>query len=142
MEKIGLCSFLALALLAACSEDSSSKKSGVVRGPSTSIVRRSIPIRRSIPKDVNVKDVKPPAGAPTNKPVKSLAKKPSQFIYTKARCNIRRGPGTRYPITRRVTKGEKLEYIYLKGNWYKLKVAKGKPQEWVHKSIVVLPKKF
>ena len=139
MEKIGLWSFLALALLAACSEDSSPKKSGAARGPSTSIVRRSIPIRRSIPKDVYVK---PQAGTLTNKPVKSLAKKPSQFVYAKATCNIRRGPGTRYPITRRTTKGEKLEYISLKGNWYKLKVAKGKPQEWVHKSIVILPKRY
>ena len=136
MKKIGFCSFLTLALLAACSEDSSPKKSGAARGPSTCIVRRSIP------KDVDVKDVKPQAGAPTNKPVKLLAKKPSQFAYAKTRCNIRRGPGTRYPITRRATKGEKLEYISLKGNWYKLKVAKGKPQEWVHKSIVILPKRY
>jgi hypothetical protein len=39
-----------------------------------------------------------------------------------------------------VTKGEELEYISLEGNWYKLKVVEGKPQEWVHRSVVVLEK--
>jgi uncharacterized protein YgiM (DUF1202 family) len=61
----------------------------------------------------------------------------TRFVYAKTACNIRRGPGTRYPIIRRAAKGEKLEYVSLVGNWYKLKVKKGGPQEWVHKSVVI-----
>ena len=63
-------------------------------------------------------------------------KKPSRFVYARAACNIRSGPGTKYYIIRKAAKGEKLEYVSLEGNWYRLKVAKGKPQEWVHKSVV------
>jgi uncharacterized protein YgiM (DUF1202 family) len=116
MKKIVLSTLFALVLLVACSEDSSNRPKAVTE-TSTSI------IRRSIPKDA---DVKPLAKAP--------AKRPSQFVYAKTTCNIRRGSGTRYSITRKATKDEKLEYISLEGNWYKLKKGKGKPQEWVHKT--------
>jgi len=63
-------------------------------------------------------------------------KKPPRLVCARSTCNIRSGPGTDYPITRKAAKGEKLEYVSLEGNWYGLKVAKGKPQEWVHKSVV------
>jgi hypothetical protein len=63
-------------------------------------------------------------------------KKPPQFVQARTVCNIRSGPGTNYSITRRASKGEELEYISLEGNWYRLKVAKGNPQEWVHKGVV------
>lgn len=63
-------------------------------------------------------------------------KKPPQFVQARTVCNIRSGPGTNYPITRKASTGENLEYISLEGNWYRLKVAKGKPQEWVHKNVV------
>ena len=92
-------------------------------------VTESFPIRvrRSVPKKAGVK-------APS--------KKPYRFVYAKTTCNIRRGPGTKYSITRKATKGERLDYISRKGNWYKLKVTKGKPQEWVHKNVVIPPEKF
>ena len=64
---------------------------------------------------------------------------PSRIVYAKTRINIRSGPGTNYSIVRKATKGEKLEYISLEGDWYKLKGAAGKPQEWVHRSVVTLP---
>ena len=73
---------------------------------------------------------------------KAPSEKSYQFVYAKTACNIRRGPGTTYPITRKATKGERLEYISRKGNWYKLKGGKGKPQEWVHKNVVIPPEKF
>jgi uncharacterized protein YgiM (DUF1202 family) len=63
-------------------------------------------------------------------------KKPPRLVYARTPCNIRSGPGTKYSITRKAAKGEKLEYVSLEGSWYRLKVAKGKPQEWVHKSVV------
>ena len=63
-------------------------------------------------------------------------KEPPRLVSTRSTCNIRSGPGTDYPITRKAAKGEKLEYVSLEGNWYRLKVAKGKPQEWVHRSVV------
>ena len=72
---------------------------------------------------------------------KAPSEKSYQLVYAKTACNIRRGPGTKYPITRKATKGERLEYISRKGNWYKLKGEKGKPQEWVHKNVVILPEK-
>jgi len=72
---------------------------------------------------------------------RSISEKPSQFVHAKTTCNIRRGPGTKYSIIRKATKGERFEYISRKDSWYKLKVAKGKPQEWVHKNVVNLPKK-
>lgn len=121
MKKSALGIFFTLAVLAACSEDSSNKPRGETKG-STTVVRRSIQ---------KGSDVTPPARA--------RAKKPSRFIYAKTACNIRRGPGTRHPIARRAAKGEKLEYISLVGNWYKLKVKKGRPQEWVHKNVVISP---
>jgi len=65
--------------------------------------------------------------------------KPSQFVYAKTTINIRSGPGTNYSVLRKTTKGERLEYISLEGDWYKLKVAEAKPQEWVHRSVVTLP---
>ncbi len=64
---------------------------------------------------------------------------PSRIVYAKTRINIRSGPGTNYSVVRKATKGEKLEYISLEGDWYKLKGAAGKPQEWVHRSVVTLP---
>ena len=65
---------------------------------------------------------------------------PSQIVYAKTTINIRSGPGTNYSVIRKATKGEELEYISLEGDWYKLKVVEGKPQEWVHRSVVVLEK--
>ncbi len=64
---------------------------------------------------------------------------PSQIFYAKTTINIRSGPGTNYSVIRKATKGEELEYVSLEGDWYKLKVAEGKPQQWVHKSVVTLP---
>lgn len=119
MRKIVLRGLFALVFFVACGEDSSNKPKAVNETSSTII-------RRSIPKDA---DVKPPTEA--------RAKKPSRFIYARTTCNIRRGPGTRYSIVRKATKGEKLEYIALEGHWYKLKGGKGKPQQWVHKSVVI-----
>ncbi len=69
----------------------------------------------------------------------AASEKSYQFVYARTACNIRRGPGTKYPITRKATKGERLEYISRKGNWYKLKAGEGKPQEWVHKNVVISP---
>lgn len=119
MRKIVLGSLFALILLAGCSQDSSKKPKAVNEAPSTIV-------RRSIPKDT---EIKPPG--------EIAAKKPSQCVYARISCNIRRGPGTRYSIARKATKGEKLEYISLEGNWYKLRKGKGRPQEWVHKSVVM-----
>ena len=62
-----------------------------------------------------------------------------QIVYAKSTINIRSGPGTNYSVIRQTTKGEELEYISLEGDWYNLKVAEGKPQEWVHKNVVTLP---
>ncbi|UCD58118.1 MAG: SH3 domain-containing protein [Candidatus Hydrogenedentota bacterium] len=64
---------------------------------------------------------------------------PSQFVYAKTTINIRSGPGTNHSVIRQATKGEELEYISLEGDWYKLKVAEGNPQEWVHRSVVTTP---
>lgn len=60
----------------------------------------------------------------------------AQFVYAKTTINIRSGPGTNNSVIRQATKGETLEYLSLEGDWYKLKGAKGKTQEWVHKSVV------
>lgn len=68
--------------------------------------------------------------------IKLFPKKPSRFVYARTICNIRSGPGTKYPITRKAANGETLEYVSLEGNWYRLKVPQDKPQEWVHKSVV------
>ena len=68
------------------------------------------------------------------------AKGTPQLVYAKTTINIRSGPGTNHSVLRKATKGEELEYISLEGDWYKLKVAEGKPQEWVHKSVVVAEK--
>lgn len=125
MKKLVLGSLLALVLSVACSEDSSNKPTAA-KEPSPTVVRRSIP------KDVNKKR--------HLKTTKKSRRKASQFVYARIACNIRRGPGTRYSIVRTANKGEKLEYISREGNWYRLKVGKGEPQEWVHKSVVVLPK--
>jgi uncharacterized protein YgiM (DUF1202 family) len=114
-------SLLGTVLLVACSQDSSNKSTGETK-PSPGIIRRSIP-------------------SDSHDRAAARVKKRFRFVYAKTTCNIRTGPGTRYPIARKTTKGEKLAYISLKGNWYKLKVKKGKPQEWVHKSVVVPPKK-
>jgi uncharacterized protein YgiM (DUF1202 family) len=122
MKKSALGIFFVLALLAACSEDSSNKSKALTKD-SPGIVRQAIP-RDS--------GVKPPA--------KAHARKQSRLVFARTSCNIRGGPGTKYPIIRRAAKGEKLEYISLVSNWYKLKVKKGRPQEWVHKSVVISSK--
>lgn len=64
------------------------------------------------------------------------AAEPSKMVYAKTTINIRGGPGMNHSVIRQVTKGEALEYISLEGDWYKLKVAEGNPEEWVHKSVV------
>ena len=66
------------------------------------------------------------------------AKGSPQIVSAKTTINIRSGPGTNHSVIRQATKGERLEYISLEGDWYKLKVAEGKPQEWVHKSVVTV----
>jgi uncharacterized protein YgiM (DUF1202 family) len=124
MKKFVVGSLLGMVLLVACNENSSNKPGSETK-PSTTVVRRSIPGDSDV--------IKPRAKART--------KKPSRFVRAKITCNIRRGPGTRYPISRRAARGEQLEYISLKGNWYELRVKKGKQQEWVHKSVVVPSKK-
>lgn len=65
--------------------------------------------------------------------------KPSQSVYAKTTINIRSGPGTNYSVIRQATKDERLEYVSLEGDWYKLKVAEDKAQEWVHRSVVTVP---
>jgi hypothetical protein len=68
--------------------------------------------------------------------MKVFPQKPSRFVYARTTCNIRSGPGTNYPITRKAANGETLEYVSLEGNWYRLKVPQDNPQEWVHKRVV------
>jgi uncharacterized protein YgiM (DUF1202 family) len=65
------------------------------------------------------------------------AKGTSRFVSAKTTINIRRGPGTNHSVIRQATKGERLAYISLEGDWYKLKVTEGKPQEWARRSVVV-----
>lgn len=67
------------------------------------------------------------------------AKGTSRFVSAKTTINIRSGPGTNYSVIRKASTGERLEYISLEGDWYNLKGAGGKPQEWVHKSVVTVP---
>jgi len=69
----------------------------------------------------------------------AMTQGPSQFVYAKTTINIRSGPGMNHPVIRKATEGEELEYISLEGDWYKLKVAEGNPQEWVHRSVVTTP---
>jgi|GEM_PF-392499 lipid-binding SYLF domain-containing protein len=64
---------------------------------------------------------------------------PSQFVYAKTTINIRSGPGTSHSVIRKAAEGEELEYVSLEGDWYKLKVAEGKPQEWVNRNVVTTP---
>jgi hypothetical protein len=59
----------------------------------------------------------------------------ARFVYAKRGIPIRSGPGKK-SVSRQANKGEALEYLSLEGNWYKLKVAEGKPQEWVNKYLV------
>jgi len=119
MKKFVVGGLLVLVLLVVWSQDVWKKPRAV---DNTSTIR----IRRSIPKEASIK--------PTSS-------KTYRFVYAKTACNIRRGPGTKYSITRKATKGERLDYISRKGNWYKLRVARGKPQEWVHKNVVIPPEK-
>lgn len=69
----------------------------------------------------------------------ATAQGPSRFVYAKTTVNIRSGPGTNHSVIRKATEGERLDYISLEGDWYKLKVAEGKPQEWAHRSVVTTP---
>jgi uncharacterized protein YgiM (DUF1202 family) len=62
----------------------------------------------------------------------------ARFVYAKTTINIRSGPGTNHSVIRKATKGEALEYVSLEGDWYKLKVAEGKPQEWVYRNVVTV----
>ena len=110
MKKSLLGSMLTLALLISCGEDLGNKPKSVSE-PSTTRVRQSI------------QNEAPSRGA-------------SHFVYTRMTCNIRRGPGTQYSVVREARKGEKLEYVARRGDWYKLKGTKEKPQQWVHKSVI------
>jgi uncharacterized protein YgiM (DUF1202 family) len=112
---------LALFLFISCTDDSSQKPSLVAESNDST--------RTSIPRETGVRT-----------PAKERKKTPSLFIYTKTNCNIRGGPGIQYDIIRTAAKGEKLEYVARDGNWYRLKRGKGKPQAWVHKSVVTLLK--
>jgi uncharacterized protein YgiM (DUF1202 family) len=87
-----------------------------------------------------------PGSAELRKALRSAEKKgeqelaaagPSRFVSAKTTINIRSGPGTNHSVIRQAAKGERLDYISLEGDWYKLKVAEGKPQEWVHRRVVV-----
>jgi len=87
-----------------------------------------------------------PHSAELQKALKSAEKKGEQelaaagsikIVYAKTTINVRSGPGTNHSVIRQATKGEELAYIALEGDWYKLKVAEGKAQEWVHRSVVV-----
>ncbi len=109
MKKSLLGSMLALALLISCGENLGDKPEAGSKS-STTRVRQSI------------QDAAPSKGA-------------SHFVFTIMTCNIRRGPGTQYPVVREARKGEKLECVARRGNWYKLKGTKKMPQQWVHKSV-------
>jgi len=62
------------------------------------------------------------------------------YVYAKAACNIRKGPGTNYPVVRKAPHGEKLKFISRDGSWYKLQVKGGvAEEEWVHSSVVSPP---
>jgi lipid-binding SYLF domain-containing protein len=78
------------------------------------------------------------ARATTKSYEEASAKGLAQFVYARVTCNIRSGPGTNYSVIRTAAKGERLEYLSLEGDWYKLEVARGKPQEWVARSVVTL----
>jgi hypothetical protein len=61
----------------------------------------------------------------------------SETVYPISNVNIRSGPGTNYSVIRNGKKGEELPYTLLKDGWYKLKVAEGKPEEWISKGVVI-----
>ena len=110
MKKSLLGNLLALALLISCGENLGDKPEAGGK-PSTTRVRQSI------------QNEAPSKGA-------------SHFVYTRMTCNIRRGPGTQYSVVREARKGEKLTCVARRGDWYKLKGTKEKPQQWVHKSVI------
>ena len=100
------------------------------------------------PVDIFVtRSVSNPGSAELRKALKSAERKGEQelaamgaarFVYAKTTINIRSGPGTNNSVIRKATKGEALEYVSLEGDWYKLKVAEGKPQEWVYRNVVTV----
>ena len=98
------------------------------------------------PVDIFVtRSVRNPGSAELRKALKEVERKgeqelaamgSAQVVFAKSTINIRSGPGTNNSVIRQAAKGDALEFLSLEGDWYKLKVAEGKPQEWVHKSVV------
>lgn len=104
---------LSLALLTACGEDSSIR-SMPQGGPVT------VQLSQSAARDADA-NPNPPflpfikrfAQEPLGQPEEKL----SQFVWVRTRRNIRSGPGIKYSVIRKASKGENLEYVFLGRNW-------------------------
>lgn len=66
---------------------------------------------------------------------KSLVGKIQSIITVKPKCNIRSGPGMKYPVKFICEKGVPFKVIDRKGNWIHIQHAEGY-EGWMHKSLV------
>lgn len=55
---------------------------------------------------------------------------------TGSRVNLRQGPGTRYPVLARLTRGEAVEVLRREGNWLKLRVVDNPRIGWMSAKLV------
>jgi SH3-like domain-containing protein len=66
---------------------------------------------------------------------KSLIEKIPTVITDKDKCNVRKGPSTKYDIAFTVGQGIPFRVIEKKGNWIHVEHADG-DKGWIHKSLV------
>ncbi|MFC1867065.1 SH3 domain-containing protein [Thermodesulfobacteriota bacterium] len=66
---------------------------------------------------------------------KSLIKKIKTVITIKSKCNIRSGPGTKYPIVLISKNGVPFKVIKRKNKWIHVRHSEGH-EGWIHKSLV------
>lgn len=64
-----------------------------------------------------------------------LLGKQSTVITIKDRCNVRSGPGTKYPVTFTSEKGVAFKVIKKQGKWIKIRHSDG-DQGWIYKTLI------
>jgi hypothetical protein len=97
------------------------------------VAKQVLPPKKSVEPDKGASPSSPSSVAETQKTSSPPSKTPSKTQVAWTTANLREGPGMKYKVVGKVTKGTSLTILEEKGEWYHVRMKSGK-EAWISKT--------
>jgi uncharacterized protein YgiM (DUF1202 family) len=97
------------------------------------VAKQVLPPKKSVETDKGASPPSPPPVVETPKTSSPPPKTPSKTQVAWTTANLREGPGMKYKVVGKVTKGTSLTILEEKGEWYHVRMESGK-EAWISKT--------